>query len=452
MSSPGRIRAVLIVLSLATVTTAFTSFQPLCTAPTSAVSYVAIPNSRGTIEIVWACVFAIFACTWTVHHPNLPRQRRKGRRGWGENMKCDLRDFWESTKLAFYTIIAPEAIVSVACSELLSAYWILGEHGIHCDEPLNDSDSWTISEIQFANMGGFTTLVEGETPGKAGTLYHLTAFEILNMWEEGRLLKGLPRIDLDELYDRSKCDFFVKTLSVAEILWSVLQVLIRVARNLVVSPLELAVLAFSACACITYALYWMKPKNVYTTIHVPLASPQLVPAADLARYRQHNEVHIVREFLLPPIGCMKAQMHHVRPAGDPLCSVTSLRIPRGSHYANVVPRIAGYFAAALFGGIHAAAWQFPFPSATELCAWRCATIYTAIYGPITFSQDLLLRRHRTVQKSVFCVLTWLYVIARLVIISEMVRTMFYLPTESFMPTWVPEWTTHRHVWAGTRPS
>ncbi|KAM7221035.1 hypothetical protein V8F06_003597 [Rhypophila decipiens] len=429
-------------------------------------------------------------------------------------MKCDLRDFWESTKLAFYTIIAPEAIVSVACSELLSAYWILGEvariaarkrawhrrpssavsthateldsdtkeifetisldghctgsstltaisrpaspapwddhkHGIHCDEPLNDSDSWTISEIQFANMGGFTTLVEGETPGKAGTLYHLTAFEILNMWEEGRLLKGLPRIDLDELYDRSKCDFFVKTLSVAEILWSVLQVLIRVARNLVVSPLELAVLAFSACACITYALYWMKPKNVYTTIHVPLASPQLVPAADLARYRQHNEVHIVREFLLPPIGCMKAQMHHVRPAGDPLCSVTSLRIPRGSHYANVVPRIAGYFAAALFGGIHAAAWQFPFPSATELCAWRCATIYTAIYGPITFSQDLLLRRHRTVQKSVFCVLTWLYVIARLVIISEMVRTMFYLPTESFMPTWVPEWTTHRHVWAGT---
>ncbi|KAK0648116.1 hypothetical protein B0T16DRAFT_112751 [Cercophora newfieldiana] len=507
MSSQRRTAAFLSVLSLlSTTAAALTTFQPICTAPTSTVSFVFIPNSRGTLEIIWGCVFAIFACTWTIHHPNLPRQRRKGRRGYGENLKCDLRDFWEATKLAFYTIIAPEAIVSVACSELLSAYWIRGEvervaarkrawhrsrsvvtpvtpvgpgsnpkalvesislessgaasstatansrpqtpvaqggrkqFGNNEEQPSCDDDSWTIAEIQYANMGGFTTLVEGASPGKAGELYHLTAFEILNLWEEGRLLKSLPRIDEDELYDRSKCDLFLKTLAVVEILWSVIQIVTRLVRHLPVSPMELAVLAFSSCAVLIYSFYWMKPKNVYTTIHIPLASAELVPAADLATYRKHNEVHIVREFLLPPLACMKAQIHHIRPPGAPLSSVTSLRIPRSSHYANTLSRIAGYFAAALFGGIHAVAWKFPFPTMTEMLAWRCATVYTAIYGPIVFSQDFMLRKHRKVQKSVFCALTWLYVIARLVIIGEMVRTLFYLPKDSFLPTWVPNWS------------
>jgi len=127
MSSPRRIAASLSVFLLSTAAVALDTFQPICTAPNFPVSFVFIPNSRGTLEIIWGCVFAIFACTWTIHHPNLPQQRRKGRRSWGENLKCDLRDFWEATKLAFYTIIAPEAIVSVACSELLSAYWIRGE-------------------------------------------------------------------------------------------------------------------------------------------------------------------------------------------------------------------------------------------------------------------------------------------------------------------------------------
>jgi len=490
-----RKHGVLLLLSPLSVAGAFTAFQPICTAPPEGVSFVVIPNSRGTLEIIWGCVFAIFACTWTVHHPNVPHQRRKGPRRYSENFRLDLRDFWEATKLALYTVIAPEAIVAVACSELLSAYWIRGEveriaekkrawhrsrpsreapapvdpevppspvcsegpsHGSSTatasprpeslttiqerrksfvddyNERSDDGDSWRISEIQYANMGGFTTMVEGPTPGKRPSLYHLTAFEILSMWEDGKLLNGLPRIDEDELYDRSKCDLFLKTLAVVEILWSVTQVVTRLGRKLAVSPMELAVLAFSSCAVLIYGFYWMKPKNVYTSVNVPLLSANLVRPSTLASHRKHHEVHIVREFLLPP---HIPKSHHIRAPGSPLSSVTSLRIPPNNHYANTAPRIAGYFAAALFGGIHAVAWNFQFPSRTELVAWRCATVYTAIYGPIVFSQDFMLRTQRKVQKSVFCFLTWLYVIARLVIIVEMLRTLFYLPPESFVPTW-----------------
>lgn len=62
-------------------------------------------------------------------------------------------------------------------------------------------------------------------------------------------------------------------------------------------------------------------------------------------------------------------------------------------------------------------------------------MYTAVYGPIVFSMDFMLGGHRKVQKSVFCALTWAYVVARLVIIGEMVRGLFYLPGDSFVPTW-----------------
>lgn len=515
MSSLRGIGAWLLFSTHFTRVGAFTTYQPICTHPDGQVSFVFIPNSRGTVEIIWACLFAIFACTWTVHHPNLPPQRRKGPRRWTENFKLDLRDFWESTKLAFYAMIAPESIVAVSCSELLSAYWLRGEveriadnkrawHrsrgrpicpatpvgperspqttsecinskemssgcsiasttsssiAIECKEKLyeytsGDGDSWTIAEIQFANMGGFTTVVAGSGPEKGSTLYHLTAFEIVNMWEEGHLLKALPRIDEDALYDRSKCDLFLKTLAVVEILWSVTQIITRLVRQLAVSPIELAVLAFSTCAVFIYCFYWMKPKNVYTSIPITLDSPSgnLPSATTLARYRRHHEVHIIREFLLPPLSYSHTHPStpqllpqtftaaDVRPLGAPLSSVTSFRIPPVSpltKYINTIPRIAGYFAAALFGGIHALAWSFPFPSSAEQVAWRCATVYTALYGPIVFSQDCMLRRHRRLQKTVFCVLTWGYVVARLVIIGEMLRSLFWLPgggKGAFVPT------------------
>ena len=33
------------------------------------------PNERGTIDILWNCLFTIFLCTWTTLHLNLPASR-----------------------------------------------------------------------------------------------------------------------------------------------------------------------------------------------------------------------------------------------------------------------------------------------------------------------------------------------------------------------------------------
>ncbi|KAH8599526.1 hypothetical protein B0O99DRAFT_328402 [Bisporella sp. PMI_857] len=51
---------------------AFTHFNPNCTTPNTVVNFVSTPNSRGTLNILWSCLFTIIACTWSIQHLNIP--------------------------------------------------------------------------------------------------------------------------------------------------------------------------------------------------------------------------------------------------------------------------------------------------------------------------------------------------------------------------------------------
>ena len=54
----------------------------------------------------------------------------------------------------------------------------------------------------------------------------------------------------------------VPLIAVVQIVWTVVQIITRATRHLAISQLEIAVVAFAACAIITYALNWSKPKSV----------------------------------------------------------------------------------------------------------------------------------------------------------------------------------------------
>jgi hypothetical protein len=43
-----------------------------------------------------------------------------------------------------------------------------------------------------------------------------------------------------------------------------MQIIVRTVRKIAISQLELAVIAFAACAVIIYVLYWSKPKDIST--------------------------------------------------------------------------------------------------------------------------------------------------------------------------------------------
>jgi hypothetical protein len=74
-------------LLLARSSHAYTLFDTTCTIPKVQTNFVSSPNTRGTLDILWSCVFTIIACTWTIQHLNIPEQRddvseRMDRRHW----------------------------------------------------------------------------------------------------------------------------------------------------------------------------------------------------------------------------------------------------------------------------------------------------------------------------------------------------------------------------------
>jgi len=53
-----------------------TQFNLNCTLPLTIVNYVDQPNTRGTFDILWACLTSTFLCTYSIQHPNVPIHER----------------------------------------------------------------------------------------------------------------------------------------------------------------------------------------------------------------------------------------------------------------------------------------------------------------------------------------------------------------------------------------
>ena len=115
-------------------------------------NFVSSPSSRGTMEILWSSLFTIFACTWTVQHPNVPEQRAACKPGWRGSLKWHTKRFYTGAKWMMVTMIAPELVIGQACYELLAAKTILRDLQLFASE---DDVPWTLTHSYYANMGGF---------------------------------------------------------------------------------------------------------------------------------------------------------------------------------------------------------------------------------------------------------------------------------------------------------
>ncbi|KAL7902649.1 hypothetical protein HDV64DRAFT_287212 [Trichoderma sp. TUCIM 5745] len=351
-----------IILCLISLVQAYTVFETNCSAPATLSNYVSSPNTRGTLDILWSSLFTIFACTWTIQHPNVPEQREvddhsltlRGWRTWigslWRNIKWGMEECFRSTLRMLWTVIAPELIISAACIQLIEARENEKKMKQH---NLDDRVPWTRTHSYYANMGGFVV----RNPSADKTIYHdpyhLTGQEIFELREGGHIAY-FPSITEAEIMDKSKGDMLGKLIALGQIVWSVCQIIARLVRKLPVSPLEVAVVAFAVCAVFIYVLYWKKPQRVGVTHTIQLKDD------------------------------------------NPLYSKGELKDKMLDDEKDIIVLNVVSFSAALFGGIHAIAWDFPFPSTIELIFWRCASIYTAA-APLC-SIRLLLRAAQTGNK------------------------------------------------------
>ena len=275
----------------------YVTFDPVCTRPVGGpVSFVTSPDTRGTMEILWGSLFTLVACTWTIHHPNVPEQRDGRSKGLKGDLRWGLKSAWESAKLALVTVLAPELIISIAWDQCRIARKVKRELRELAAE---DGVPWTLVHGHFAAMGGFiirynkSVKVEGEGGEEeeeesssrsgserrsrgVGEPYHLTADDVIFLRRSGHL-KKLPHITRDELCDKSKSDPLLKLIAICQISWSIIQISTRAIRRLPISPLELNVLALAACAIVIYGLCWYKPKHVQVARTI-LTCPRDIPA------------------------------------------------------------------------------------------------------------------------------------------------------------------------------
>ncbi|MCJ1479133.1 hypothetical protein MMC13_007817 [Lambiella insularis] len=485
----------ILLLSLAAgFVEAGTTFSPNCTLPSSTVNVVYSSSVRGTLDILWSSLYILFACTWSVQHLNVPDQKPTGIPGIWEAMsqmihgkgtdpfKLALRwavaDVWPKTKWMIFTLLVPEFLVGKGLHDLQHA------RKLHKDlKALADKDrvEWTLAHAYYVIMGGVvgrcqptTNLhnqrsnasresqtvpqedttrnpVDTQAQGRLQNAPNQDIRLVMNLLQIAReqgFLVRLPNISQAEIKAKSKFDAFAKTTAVWQVSWLTVQCAVRAHRQLPVTQLEIAVLAFSVCTIITYLLYWSKPQGVQTPHYIDVLATveQVVEAAGSDQYisswfseRKYHRSTDRHKYRLSTGRHIPNDYESSQGQGDP---AIDLAIVLGLTCADTI-----------FGALHCLAWNFHFPSPIEAVLWRVSAVTSTAFPllcvAISFVLVVLVVVTRIIRKRndgktsdrpmVFLFLTYPfaigYILARLYLTVEIFRSLFYLPPEAFVATW-----------------
>ena len=193
-----------------------------------------------------------------------------------------------------------------------------------------------------------------------------------------------------EIKDKGKSDWLAKALVLLQTSWFVMQCIARAIEHLPVTHLEIVTLAYATMNFVTYVFWWNKPLNVNRPVRVfrksepgetqPQVPEPISEARELTWEVIHNGLVAIFFFI---IGSQDEGVDLSR--GD--------RVPRFWANTSATEDEAAIADAIMlgvgvcFGAIHCIAWDFSFPTPTQLLMWRISSVsITAmpIYIPLGF--------------------------------------------------------------------
>ncbi|KAK8040053.1 hypothetical protein PG993_008464 [Apiospora rasikravindrae] len=355
-------------------------------------------DGRGTWAIVINCLTTIFACTWSIQHLNVPGPLSSDGK-WSR--------LGRSAKWMALTILFPEFMVLHALFELMMAvealqsmkrdknrsvelpWWLLlrrapsklsrlftgkksprpvekDEEAQTGNDKIEEAPSWTLTHCFLANMGGFRYHQGRER-------FPLTALQIA---ENKNRLFNHPEMTENDIHDRSKQDWFVKVVASLQFLQLALSLIVRTSQGLAFSQLETITVGFAVCGAIVYLLYFYKPQGVQACFvsNLPRVSPGLnTTGAPHVHYQKTYD------------SFWDVLRNKRRPDKDDSSNTVTMTVDRIPN--DNIPISQNQWAhpgifllaltSALFGAMHAIAWNFEFPSALEKILWHVATIISA---------------------------------------------------------------------------
>ncbi|XTI92464.1 hypothetical protein V2W45_1423806 [Cenococcum geophilum] len=259
-------------------------------------TWVAGPQTRGTLELLFSCVITLVLCVWTTVHVNIEPENSnwiwERLPGWlkfplVEKLIEALLPNVRARKIwwACVTLVIPEGALVIAMNERTTADLLCKEVNRIIEKHKNQLpgvEEWEIALGYYAVMGGFVvpekvydTVLKEIPPAERGTIKRLTltphgVLEVAK-WEaeQGSKSKLLSLITAKEVLDKSNANTLTKAIVVWQALWMIVQVIGRTASHFPVTLLELHTVLHTFCAVAMYITWWHKPVDIQTPSTVP---------------------------------------------------------------------------------------------------------------------------------------------------------------------------------------
>jgi hypothetical protein len=256
------------------------------------------------------------------------------------------------------------------------------------------------------------------------------------------VITRLPEVSVKEIEDKSKGDAFIKGTTVLQVLWLIIQVIVRGAKHMPVSQLEISVIAFTACALLTYAFSWSKPQNV-TVANL---------ASDVAICRE--EIKALEDKNYGASWSQNLFLGRQTDIFKPIPNDAEFDLLPGSKILTLID-VGMAVAGTIFGAIHLIAWNFHFPTPLECLLWKLTSVYLVASLPFCYINAFVFERLGWLEgsfensgalsnqmvlfmKFVVSLPILSYILARLCLTVLIFRCLFFLDPETFITTWAKE--------------
>lgn len=246
------------------------------------------------------------------------------------------------------------------------------------------------------------------------------------------IISKLHSITEDELDDKGKGDIVAKVLALFQVTRMIIQLAVRAATpDKPSAPLEVATVAFAVLAFVTYLLLFKHPQDLQTPLHV---TANRLPTID--------EFRAIAIMSPDNFWCKGVAANEFIP--------NNTYHRRGGNDLTAVPMFlgGGIIGGFLFGSIHLFAWNCTYPTDVERLLWISSSFITALV-PLLASFVLCVFSICTGKSrghgAAIGTNRWLlvvvmagaivFLIARVFLLVEMLRSLYYLPPGVFLKTW-----------------
>jgi hypothetical protein len=256
---------------------------------------------------------------------------------------------------------------------------------------------WSLKQYFFLEMGGFVVQTGPETK----KYFH--PWDLLQLLQEGKV--EMPDLEDKDVDDRSKANWFTKSISLIQICWFLLQLLARAIEHLPITTLELYTLGIVLCAILIYGSYWHKPFDVQR--------PVVLQATD-AEYAWPG--------VISRVGLIDADQGRSIIDGQFSSLMTLVSIGFS------VPHLIG--------------WNFDFVSKVEQWVWRVGSICCMVLPPAMYARGHkrfdILKSDRLKTFLVLCMIL-LYIVVRIALFVEMFAGLRSVPAGAYQ---TPRWSDY----------